>query len=173
MEAEGHDARRERRELAREVTRRRQERRSDGDEERRIREEERKEKEKREEQEARRQGMDIENNVVSLEEDVILGVVEGVGEGEAVHDPAGGEGVAAGEGGEAAAASDEEEDSVGQELEKQAENMRRKEEKEEGILAKMPVNLLELTAELAVSEGLSERQHMFMIAGVYELCGEY
>ena len=56
VETESPDARRriELREMAREVTRRRQERRCDRDKERRIREEERREKEKREEQEARR-----------------------------------------------------------------------------------------------------------------------
>ena len=92
METESPDARRriELREMAREVTRRRQERRSDGDKERRIREEERREKEKREEQEARRQGMAHENNN-SEGEDVIMGVVEGVGEGGAVQEPTGGE----------------------------------------------------------------------------------
>ena len=61
---------------------------------------------------------------------------------------------------------------MGQELQGQAEDRRRKEEKEEGILARLPVNLLELTAEMAVMEGLSQRQHMFLIAGVYKLCGK-
>ena len=156
---------------------RRQEMRSEKEEDRRIREMERKEKERREEQEARRDGLAIENSssgdLVGAEM-VVVGQVQGGGKGEAGQEPGGGgEAVQEPVGGDdQAECSDEEEDAVGQVLQEQAVHMRRKEEKEEGILARLPINLLELTAEMAVMEGLSERQHMMMIAAVYELCGK-
>ena len=174
MEARGV---REVREAAKEAVKRRKELRLEKEEERMVKEVERKEKERREEQEAMRQGMAIENNnpgdPVGAEV-MEAGLVQGGGEGEALEEPpGGGEAVQEPTGGaDQAEGSEEEEDVVGLVLQDQAEYARRKEEKEEGILARMPINLLELTAELAVLEGLSERQHMFLIAGVYELCGK-
>ena len=161
------------REAAQEAVRRRQEVRSDKEEERRVREVERKEKEQREEQRARREGMAMGNNntgdLVGAER-VEVGLVQGGGEGEAVQKPAGGGEEQQEAAGSLAEGSDEE-DVVGLLLNEQAVHMMRK-EKEEGILARVPINLLELTAEMAVLEGLSQRQHMFMIAAVYELCGK-
>ena len=151
METESAEARRRRR--------RRQEKRSEKDVERRIREVKRKEKERREEQQARKDGMAVKNNNtgdIMGAEMVDVGLVQGGGEGEAGQGPAGGE--------EQAHGSEEEEDELGQKLQDQAEDRRK--EKEEGILARLPVNLLELTAEMAVMEGLSQRQHIFLIAGV-------
>ena len=101
---------------------------------------------------------------------VDIGLVQGGGEGEAGQGPAGGDEAAGG--GEQAHGREEEEDELGQELQDQAVDRRRKEEKEEEILARLSVNLFKLTAEMAVVEGLTERQHMFLIAGVYKLCGK-
>ena len=167
-------------EAAEEETRGKRRRRSDEEDERRSKEKKRVEHKLREEEEARRYGMDLENNYeedpVVGSESVVDGHVIGGGDGEVVADgveePVGdGDPVGAGSD-PVGAGSDEEEDAAGEYLRVKAAREGRHEEKEEGITAQIPINLLELTAELAVIEGLSERQHLFMIAGVYELCGE-
>ena len=193
VETESPDAKRKREQMeaAQEETRKKRRRRSDEEDERRSNEKERVEQKKREEMEARSVGMDLENNCqedpVVGSESVVDGHVVGGGDGEVVGDGveepvgdddlegAGSDGDLEGAGSDGVlegAGSDEEEDAAGEFLQGKAARDKRREEKEEGITAQIPINLLELTAELAVMEGLSERQHLFMIAGVYELCGE-
>ena len=47
---------------------------------------------------------------------------------------------------------------------------RNREEDQDGIPVIVPKNLLELTANIAVTEGLTERQHQMMTAAFYRCC---
>ena len=74
--------------------------------------------------------------------------------------------------GEAVDDDDGSEDDMAKLMEIEFRRARKKKEQEEGIEARIPVNILELTAGLAMLEGISERSHLFMVAAFYIHCGE-